>query len=67
MEGLILRRLDSKQILRISQMQLKIRGKLTQILKHPRKRLPVHLQDGVLRIHHVEGNRAVIHVDNDFN
>ena len=54
--------LDAEKILRITQVLLQIGRELTQVLENPRKRTPINRQHGIVGIHDIEENRAVVHV-----
>ena len=56
-----------KTILWIAQVLLEIRRQLAQFIEYAGKRQPIDGQDRILRIHDVEPDVSVVHIDDDLH
>ena len=66
-EGRVLGRLDSEEILRITQVEFQIGREFIQVLENAGKCPPINGQHGIIGIHDVEGHRAVVHVHDNLH
>ena len=67
MEGFVLGCLDFKEILGVAQVKFQIRRYLIKIFENARESALVGSQNRIVRVHYIEGDRAIVHIDDGFH